>query len=220
MLALKITDIRDFTNKLFIGEVFDKFCLSEASITTFNTFTIDGRLQRDFFDTDSLNKLTEHGRTHSLWKEIRPFCWSVIRGKRTPLSFKIVLHLSRNGIEAAMRNTDLGISSEQIDGFYLNLQFKNNALLCTTGTSLKHINKLTIGRLVFQRISRYLIQKTFISFPADIDQCSDIVFYIRRSRFIFCCQTWINIFCDMHRFILMPHGNLYSFCYKEIPLIF
>ena len=107
MLALKITDIRDFTNKLFIGEVFDKFCLSEASITTFNTFTIDGRLQRDFFDTDSLNKLTEHGRTHSLWKEIRPFCWSVIRGKRTPLSFKIVLH------------------------------FKNNALLCTTGTSLK-----------------------------------------------------------------------------------
>ena len=57
--------------------------------------------------------------------------------KRTPLSFKIVLHLSRNGIEAAMRNTDLGISSEQIDGFYLNLQFKNNALLCTTGTSLK-----------------------------------------------------------------------------------
>ena len=53
MLALKITDIRDFTNKLFIGEVFDKFCLSEATVTTFNTFTIDGRLQKDFFDTDS-----------------------------------------------------------------------------------------------------------------------------------------------------------------------
>ena len=48
MLALKITDIRDFTNKLFIGEVFDKFCLSEATVTTFNTFTIDGRLQKDF----------------------------------------------------------------------------------------------------------------------------------------------------------------------------
>ena len=96
MLALKITDIRDFTNKLFIGEVFDKFCLSEATVTTFNTFTIDGRLQKDFFDTDSMNRLTEHGRTHSLWKDIRPFCWSVIRGKRTPLSFRIVLHLSRN----------------------------------------------------------------------------------------------------------------------------
>lgn len=72
MLALKITDIRDFTNKLFIGEVFDKFCLSEAVITTFNTFTIDGRLQKDFFDTDSLNKITEHGRTHSLWRDTKP----------------------------------------------------------------------------------------------------------------------------------------------------
>ena len=93
--------------------------------------------QKDFFDTDSMNRLTEHGRTHSLWKDIRPFCWSVIRGKRTPLSFRIVLHLSRSGVKAAMRNTDFGISSEQIDGLFLNLQFKNNSLLCTTGTSLK-----------------------------------------------------------------------------------
>lgn len=137
MLALKITDIRDFTNKLFIGEVFDKFCLTEAAITTFNTFTIDGRLQKDFFDTDSLNKLTEHGRTHSLWKDIRPFCWSVIRGKRTPLNFKIVLHLSRSGMEAALKNTDLGISPDLISGLFLNLQFKGGSLLCTTGISLQ-----------------------------------------------------------------------------------
>ena len=66
MLALKITDIRDFTNKLFIGEVFDKFCLSEATVTTFNTFTIDGRLQKDFFDTDSMNRLILSGRTSDL----------------------------------------------------------------------------------------------------------------------------------------------------------
>ena len=61
----------------------------------------------------------------------------MIRGKRTPLSFKIVLHLSRSGVEAAVRNTDMGISSEQIDGLFLNLQFKNNSLLCTTGLSLR-----------------------------------------------------------------------------------
>ena len=166
MLALKITDIRDFTNKLFIGEVFDKFCLSEAVITTFNTFTIDGRLQKDFFDTDSLNKITEHGRTHSLWRDTKP-CWSVIRGKRTPLSFKIVLHLSRSGVEAAIRNTDSEISSEQIDGLFLNLQFKNGSLLCTTGTSLRTfsmdkrpeqlwddmvLNFLTQNQIIFEKL--------------------------------------------------------------------
>ena len=53
MIALSIIDVKDFMNKLLIGEVFDRFFLVEASVTTFNTFTIDGRLQQDFFDTDT-----------------------------------------------------------------------------------------------------------------------------------------------------------------------
>ena len=48
MLALKITDVKDFMNKLLIGEVFDRFSLVEASVTTFNTFTINGKLHYDF----------------------------------------------------------------------------------------------------------------------------------------------------------------------------
>ena len=50
---LKITDVKDFMNKLLIGEVFDRFSLVEASVTTFNTFTINGKLHYDFFDTDT-----------------------------------------------------------------------------------------------------------------------------------------------------------------------
>ena len=45
MLALKITDQKDFTNKLFLGDTFDLFWLNQAEITTSNLFTIDGRLQ-------------------------------------------------------------------------------------------------------------------------------------------------------------------------------
>ena len=56
MLALTISDVKDFMNKLLIGEVFDNFSLVEASITTFNTFTIDGHLQQDFFDTDTVEE--------------------------------------------------------------------------------------------------------------------------------------------------------------------
>ena len=41
MLALNITNLKDFTNKLFIGEVFDHFLVTEASITTFGTFFIE-----------------------------------------------------------------------------------------------------------------------------------------------------------------------------------
>ena len=44
----------------------------------------------------------------------------------------------------------------------------------------KHINKFTVGRLVFQRISCNLIQQFFISFPTHIYHCSDIMLNIGR----------------------------------------
>ena len=121
MLALKITDQKDFTNKLFLGDTFDLFWLNQAEITTSNLFTIDGRLQTEFFDNDQQEFLSSSHRTYSLWKEVKPICYSIIRGKRAPLSFKIVLQFS----------------PEQVAGLYLNLQYKNKTLLCTTGTSLK-----------------------------------------------------------------------------------
>ena len=59
MIALKITDLRDFTNKLFIREVFDSFWLNQAEITTYNTFSIDGKLHTDFLDSDQLQDAPE-----------------------------------------------------------------------------------------------------------------------------------------------------------------
>lgn len=137
MLALNITDVKDFMNKLLIGSVFDHFWLNEATITTFNTFTVDGQLQKDFFDSDAREALERSARTCSLWMEVKPFCYSVIRGKRTPLSFKIVFQLSYNKMKAALDSTDVGIAAENITGLYLNLQYRNKTLLCTTGSSLK-----------------------------------------------------------------------------------
>ena len=137
MLALKITDLKDFTNQLFLGETFDSFWLNQAEIITSNTFTIDGRLQTEFFDNDEQTFLSSSHRTFSLWKEVKPFCYSVIRGKRAPLSFKIVLQFSPNKAATLLRNSAVLISPELVTGLYLNLQYKNKVLLCTTGTSLK-----------------------------------------------------------------------------------
>ena len=86
MLALKITDQKNFTNKLFLGDTFDLFWLNQAEIITSNVFSIDGKLQTDFFDNDEQEFLASSHRTFSLWKEVKPFCYSVIRGKKAPLS--------------------------------------------------------------------------------------------------------------------------------------
>lgn len=134
MIALSIIDVKDFMNKLLIGEVFDRFFLVEASVTTFNTFTIDGRLQQDFFDTDTVAMHKSNSIEYSLWRDVKPYCFSVIRGRRTPLNFRIVLQLSHKQTQQIL-NPSFPDGSVPDCRFCLNLQYRNNSLLCTTGVS-------------------------------------------------------------------------------------
>ena len=90
MLALRILDLKDFTAKLFIGEMFQHFSFVEASFTTFVTYTLDGQLHKEFFDSEQCPD-----RTYCLWEDVQAQCFSMIRGKRTPLNFKIVLRVAR-----------------------------------------------------------------------------------------------------------------------------
>ena len=69
MLVLKINDVKNFMNQLLIGQTFDDFSLVEASITTFCSFTIDGKLHRDFFDSDS-KQLADQSAPYCPWKEL------------------------------------------------------------------------------------------------------------------------------------------------------
>ena len=118
MLALKITDQKNFTNKLFLGDTFDLFWLNQAEIITSNVFSIDGKLQTDFFDNNEQEFLASSHRTFSLWKEVKPFCYSVIRGKKAPLSFKIVLQFSPNKTAALLQSSAFSLSPELITGLY------------------------------------------------------------------------------------------------------
>ena len=84
-------------SQLLMTETFDRFSFIEGEIVTFNTFKLDGYLQKDFFDApdgyeseSSPTPLEEYSR----WGDIREFCFSLIKGKRTPLSFRLILSLS------------------------------------------------------------------------------------------------------------------------------
>ena len=132
MLALKINDLKNFMNQLLIGNTFDSFSLVEASITTFSHFTIDGTLHKDFFDTDTLPDLGLKDSTYCLWKELKSYCFSIIRGKLLPVQFKFVFQLSPEQYQALFSSP---ISNTQVRGFNLILQYRNHELLCTTGIS-------------------------------------------------------------------------------------
>ena len=115
---------------LLLKSTFDEFSLIEGSITTFNKFTIDGFIQKDFFE-EAPEKI------YSDWKDLREFCFNIIKGKRTPLQFKFVLSLAKENFEKFLTDNKLeGFKPENIQGLYLNFRYDGTNLQCVTGTSL------------------------------------------------------------------------------------
>lgn len=131
MIALKLTSPKQFMSHLLLLETFDHFLLIEGEIVTFNTFRIDGYIQKEFFENQ--DDLPEY----STWKQVREFCYSLIKGKRTPLSFKFIFSLSPENIARLIEREGLDFQAENVQGLYLNIRFDENGLSCVTGTSLK-----------------------------------------------------------------------------------
>ena len=137
MIALQIQDVKDFMGKLLLQHTFDAFLVVEGSITTYNTFHIDGRLHPDYYTAEEQEALKTSLRSFSLWQALKTFCLELIKGKRTPLSFRFTFRLSRENTEKLLAQTGSSFSLEQVDGLLLNLRYDETGLVCTTGTSLK-----------------------------------------------------------------------------------
>ena len=131
MIALKAEDVRDFTSKLFLGEAFDGFLVKEAKIVTYNQFSIDGHIRKGYFGPEELE---EKGiEEFSSWAMLRPFCFSLIKGKKLPESFQIVLQLPARNTEQFAASSGCGMDGKQIQGLYLNIRYEDGAqhiLLC------------------------------------------------------------------------------------------
>ena len=101
---------------LLLSDTFDNFLFIEGEIVTFNTFTIDGFIQKSFYESEE-----EAGNDYALWKQLRELCFSMIRGKRTPLSFKFVFSLSPRNIAKLLQQKNLDYQPGDVQGLYLNM---------------------------------------------------------------------------------------------------
>ena len=133
MVAIKIEDVKGFTSRLFLKEDFDGFLLKEAEIVTFGAVSIDGRLRKGYFMPQESELLGQE--PYAPWGLWRPHCFDLIRGKRLPESFRIVLQLPKG--ETGQFCRDLGINQDEAPGLYLNIRFEDGALYCVTGIGLK-----------------------------------------------------------------------------------
>lgn len=114
---------------LLLKDSFDQYLFIEGEITTFNTFHIDGYLQKEFYDTPPEDR-------YAHWKDQREFCFQIIRGKRTPLEFRLVLSLPPEQFPAFLADHEISACRPQdIQGLYLNFRYDGSTLQCVTGVS-------------------------------------------------------------------------------------
>lgn len=117
-------DIKKFMNIFLKEDIFDKFEVRSCELTTFVTFDIDCRLNKSWFDEDP-------GRDYCLWKELRPYIYELIKGRKKPKTMKFVMALSAKGAEKIHPNAL---------ACFVNIVFEEDKIGVVTGTAQKEFS--------------------------------------------------------------------------------
>ena len=135
MIALKLTDIKDFMNKLLKSETFDHFLLQEATISSGATYQIDGRINKGFYSEEEAEEMGLVGYDMLPFSYLRGNCFDLIKGKRTPAAFKFVFLLSPENLRKTIASAGSPFTNNDISGAFINLTYHNQILSITTGIS-------------------------------------------------------------------------------------
>lgn len=165
MKALKITETKNFMGILLKSDCFEDFLLAEASITTYNTFSIDGHIVPAFYKGDVNAPDEETSYQFSCWKDLQELCFQLIRGKRTPVRFHFTLYLKPDKIKALFAsdrfNKEHDALPEQLDQLGLNIKYQEGTLTLITAVSYhSFVMDKSAGKLWDQYITQFLAAKS------------------------------------------------------------
>lgn len=130
MQAFSIISQKEFMAALLAGSAFDNFLVCEAKVTTFTTFSVDGSWNPEFLDD-------EDDADAPPWRLVKPFIFSLVRGKRVPLSMKAVLRLSPEGTAKILAAAGSRIAPQDVAGLYLTIRYGEGKIILTAGSSLR-----------------------------------------------------------------------------------
>lgn len=131
MQALQITNTKIFMSKLLTDTVFDIFLLEEATLSTASTFTIDGHINREFYDPEEAAGLPYE---FLCWSDVKNLCFDLIKGKKTPLFFKFVFHLKPEHISTMLKRAGSSFDPTLIRALVLTVKYDGEKVILTTGS--------------------------------------------------------------------------------------
>jgi len=135
MTAIQITDLKLFMNILLTREAFDSFLLEEATIRTGQTFLIDGHINSEFYTKEELENDPLLRQEFSSFANLRPVCYSLIKGSHTPLHFKFVLHASDTYVRKLLGRHGTTPEAANLKSLILTIRYDGSHAVCTSGTA-------------------------------------------------------------------------------------
>lgn len=150
MIAFKIVDVKDFMNKLLIGEVFDNFLLVSFEITNYAKITIDGVKNEAWYEEEVSGR-------YVAWKEVREKISSLLKGDRVPLGIKGVFRLSEENTDKTAAKLGIKDAAEKDYGLFFTLKFEKGEINIVTGVSVTDfLMSKQIGNLWDEDLLKFL----------------------------------------------------------------
>ncbi len=135
MTSFHITELKKFMSRLLGSDCFDSFLLAEADIFAAAAYHIDGHINRDFYTSEELADPQICPYDFSSWSAMRPICFDMIKGKRTPSHFKFVLHLMPDYVPGVLKGADSSITPDQVKALVLTVKYDGSGISLVTGTA-------------------------------------------------------------------------------------
>ena len=164
MIALKITGLGSFMSRLFSGNTFDSFLLSEGTLQMGVIWHVDGRLNRDFFEKDVWEDPAQRPYDYTAWSEIRPYLRDLIRGKKAPVSFQFVLHLKPELMEKMLRKGGEDELLSSVGAFVLTIRYKDGEVSLLSGISMKSFTMNKNADILWDKAIRRILEAKEIAF--------------------------------------------------------
>lgn len=159
MLALQVTSVKSFMSELLTGETFDIFLLEEATLTLAITYAIDGHINTEFYPVaERTPELIPY--EYQPWSEVKGLCFQLIKGKHTPLSFKIVLQLMPDKMRSTLEKEKLSCDDLRLKSLVLTIRYEGGKALLTTGSSYQTFVMDKTADVIWDRqLCKYLAMK-------------------------------------------------------------
>jgi len=153
MQSFDITNRKEFMTKLLKSDLFESFEVREVAIHVSFKMILDGKRNKAYFQ-DINEDSSEVYSDYLTWGEMRKHVYELMQGSKLPTYFKIVLSTSSEKTQQISPN---------VSTFYLNITFKDNQTICTTGTAYSEFTlDQSADHLWDERIKNFLFKYQFI----------------------------------------------------------